>query len=67
MGRNIASDRLKIHAAARAGFADLVIRDGWENATTRQIGLMVREMIRMGEETLLKGNGVQTQAPDTRR
>jgi len=50
----VASERLKMEAAEEVGFADKVRESGWENATTKEIGLMVREMIRRGERTLLQ-------------
>jgi hypothetical protein len=48
----LASERLKMEAAEEVGFADKVRESGWENATTKEIGLMVREMIRRGEKVL---------------
>lgn len=50
----LASERLKMEAAEEIGFADKVRESGWENATTKEIGLMVREMIRRGENALLQ-------------
>jgi hypothetical protein len=41
-----------MEAAEEVGFADKVRESGWENATTKEIGLMVREMIRRGEKVL---------------
>lgn len=46
----IASEALKLDAARTVGFADKVLAAGWGAATTREIGLMVREMIRRGLE-----------------
>jgi len=48
----LASEKLKMEAAEEVGFADKVRQSGWESATTKEIGLMVREMIRKGENTL---------------
>lgn len=48
----LASEELKMKAAAAVGFADKVRETGWENATTKEIGLMVREMIKRGETVL---------------
>ena len=48
----LASERLKMEAAEEVGFADKVRESGWDNVTTKEIGLMVREMIRRGEEVL---------------
>ena len=50
----LASERLKMEAAEEIGFADKVRESGWENATTKEIGRMVREMIRRGETALLQ-------------
>ncbi|NLY30448.1 MAG: small, acid-soluble spore protein, alpha/beta type, partial [Firmicutes bacterium] len=48
----LASERLKMEAAEEVGFADKVRESGWDNVTTKEIGLMVREMIRRGERVL---------------
>lgn len=48
----LASERLKMEAAEEVGFADKVRREGWGNATTKEVGLMVKEMIRKGESIL---------------
>ncbi|NLK08471.1 MAG: small, acid-soluble spore protein, alpha/beta type [Firmicutes bacterium] len=48
----LASERLKMEAAEEVGFADKVRREGWGNATTKEIGLMVKEMVRRGENIL---------------
>ncbi len=48
----LASERLKMEAAEEVGFADKLRESGWDNVTTKEIGLMVREMIRRGEEVL---------------
>ncbi|NMB25677.1 MAG: small, acid-soluble spore protein, alpha/beta type [Firmicutes bacterium] len=48
----LASERLKMEAAEEVGFADKVRREGWGNATTKEVGLMVREMVRRGESIL---------------
>ena len=45
----LASERLKKEAAEEVGFADKVRESGWDNVTTKEIGLMVREMLRRGE------------------
>jgi len=50
----IASERLKMEAAEEVGFADKVRESGWDDVTTKEIGLMVREMIRRGEKALLQ-------------
>jgi small acid-soluble spore protein F (minor alpha/beta-type SASP) len=41
-----------MEAAEEVGFADKVRESGWDNVTTKEIGLMVREMIRRGERVL---------------
>ncbi|HHV94397.1 MAG TPA: small, acid-soluble spore protein, alpha/beta type [Firmicutes bacterium] len=41
-----------MEAAEEVGFADKLRESGWDNVTTKEIGLMVREMIRRGEEVL---------------
>ncbi|NMB46325.1 MAG: small, acid-soluble spore protein, alpha/beta type [Firmicutes bacterium] len=43
-----------MEAAEEVGFADKLRESGWDNVTTKEIGLMVREMIRRGENTLLQ-------------
>lgn len=50
----VASEQLKMEAAEEVGFADKLRESGWDNVTTKEIGLMVREMIRRGENTLLQ-------------
>ena len=50
----VASERLKMEAAEEVGFADKVRESGWDDVTTKEIGLMVREMIRRGEKALLQ-------------
>ena len=52
----LASERLKMEAAEEVGFADKVRREGWGNATTKEVGLMVREMVRRGENILQASN-----------
>ncbi|NLY29308.1 MAG: protein sspF, partial [Firmicutes bacterium] len=37
----LASERLKMEAAEEVGFADKVRESGWDNVTTKEIGLMV--------------------------
>lgn len=51
---DFASDRLKWEAAKAVGFADKLARHGWEAATTQEVGLMVREMVRRGEQWLVE-------------
>ena len=48
----LASEQLKMEAAEEVGFAEKVRQSGWESATTKEIGLMVKEMIRRGESIL---------------
>ena len=48
----LASEQLKMEAAEEVGFAEKVRQNGWESATTKEIGLMVKEMIRRGESIL---------------
>lgn len=48
----VASRELKAEAARRVGFDNIVRQQGWGGVPSRQIGLAVREMIRMGEEEL---------------
>ncbi|MGI6558681.1 MAG: small, acid-soluble spore protein, alpha/beta type [Limnochordia bacterium] len=55
MAKKLASERLKMEAAQEVGFADVVRKFGWEAATTKQVGLMVKEMIKRGEKALLEG------------
>jgi hypothetical protein len=43
-----------MEAAEEVGFADKVRESGWDDVTTKEIGLMVREMIRRGEVALLQ-------------
>ncbi|NLY54923.1 MAG: small, acid-soluble spore protein, alpha/beta type [Firmicutes bacterium] len=55
-----ASERLKMEAARELGIADKIVEEGWEAVTTKEVGLVVREMIKRGEEALVnqqtKGN-----------
>lgn len=53
----VASDELKLSAADQVGFGEKVRTKGWESATTKEIGLMVREMIRRGEMEVAKEYG----------
>lgn len=48
-----ASDALKMAAAEELGIADKIRQEGWENVTTREVGLVVRNMIKLGEEALM--------------
>ncbi len=54
MADKLASEDLKMAAAEEVGIADKIRQEGWENVTTKQVGLMVRNMIKLGEEALLK-------------
>ncbi|HHY19820.1 MAG TPA: small, acid-soluble spore protein, alpha/beta type [Firmicutes bacterium] len=48
----VASDALKLEAARRLGLSQKLTEEGWRNLTSGEIGAIVREMIRMGEEAL---------------
>lgn len=54
--KGVASERLKMAAAADIGVADQVKEEGWEGVTTQDVGLMVRNMVKRGEEVLMKRN-----------
>ncbi|MBO8127334.1 MAG: small, acid-soluble spore protein, alpha/beta type [Firmicutes bacterium] len=56
MGRkgHFASERLKMEAARELGIADKINQEGWEAVTTKEVGLVVRNMIKRGEEALVK-------------
>lgn len=53
--RPLASEHLKFAAARTVGFDGKVRESGWGAATTREIGLMVREMIRRGQQVIADG------------
>ncbi|HOA90587.1 MAG TPA: small, acid-soluble spore protein, alpha/beta type [Bacillota bacterium] len=48
-----ASDALKLEAAKRLGLDRKLLSVGWANLTSGEIGNIVREMIKMGEEALV--------------
>ncbi len=54
--KGVASERLKMAAAADIGVADQVKEAGWEGITTQDVGLVVRNMVKRGEEVLMKKN-----------
>ncbi len=54
--KGVASERLKMAAAADIGVADQVKEEGWEGVTTQDVGLVVRNMVKRGEEVLMKKN-----------
>ncbi|MCL4516640.1 MAG: protein sspF [Firmicutes bacterium] len=54
--KGVASERLKMAAAADIGVADQVKEEGWEGVTTQDVGLVVRNMVKRGEEVLMKRN-----------
>ncbi len=48
-----ASERLKMEVARELGIADKIEEQGWEAVTTKEVGLVVREMIKRGQEALV--------------
>ena len=53
LAKKLASERLKMEIAQELGFADVIRQHGWQAVTTQEVGLMVKEMIRRGEESLV--------------
>lgn len=48
-----ASEQLKMEVARELGIADKIEEQGWEAVTTKEVGLVVREMIKRGQEALV--------------
>ena len=51
----LASDKLKYWAAQQAGFGDKIRKKGWESASSGELGAMVTEIVRLGQEEVLRG------------
>lgn len=49
----VVSEALKLEAARRLGLEQKLTEEGWRNLTTGEVGAIVREMILMGEESLI--------------
>lgn len=49
-----------MEAAREVGFAAKVAEQGWESATTEEIGHMVGAMVRKGKEVILRETPIGT-------
>lgn len=57
------SDETKLKVADRLGFGEKVRQYGWRAATTEEVGLMVRELLKTGEKTLTEEEPTLTEGP----
>ena len=48
----VMSEEMKVQLANDLGFGDKVADGDWSDVTTGEVGMMVREAIRRGEEAL---------------
>lgn len=53
---HFASERLKMEAAKELGIDEKIKNEGWEAVTTKEVGLVVKNMIKRGEELLANQN-----------
>lgn len=52
MGEGIMSEKTKVQLANDLGFGDKVADGDWSDVTTGEVGSMVREAIKRGEEAM---------------
>lgn len=60
MGEGVMSEKTKVQLANDLGFGDKVADGDWSDVTTGEVGSMVREAIRRGEQAMAeeaKANG----------
>ena len=57
------SEETKYQLAHDLGFGEKVEDGNWDDVTTGEVGSMVREAIRRGEEVIAKENGQSHQNP----
>ena len=64
MGEGVMSEQTKVQLANDLGFGDKVADGDWSDVTTGEVGSMVREAIRRGEQAMAeeaKANGLAHQ------
>jgi len=64
MGKGVMSEKMKYELANDLGFGDKVADKDWSDVTTGEVGSMVREAIRRGEQAMAeeaKANGAAHQ------
>jgi small acid-soluble spore protein F (minor alpha/beta-type SASP) len=61
MGEGVMSEKTKVQLANDLGFGDKVADGDWSDVTTGEVGSMVREAIRRGEQAMAKENGAAHQ------
>jgi len=54
MGEGVMSEKTKVQLANDLGFGDKVADGDWSDVTTGEVGSMVREAIRRGEQAMLE-------------
>ncbi|WP_425060068.1 hypothetical protein SCACP_07160 [Sporomusa carbonis] len=54
MGKGVMSEKMKYELAHDLGFGEKVEDGDWSDVTTGEVGSMVREAIRRGEEAMAK-------------
>ncbi|MBP2651117.1 MAG: hypothetical protein H6Q74_1942 [Firmicutes bacterium] len=59
MGDKVMSEESKVKLANDLGFGDKVEDGDWGDVTTREVGMMVREAIKRGEQAISEDNEVK--------
>ncbi len=59
MGKGVMSEKMKYELAHDLGFGEKVEDGNWDDVTTGEIGSMVRESIKRGEEAKANGEAHQ--------
>ncbi|MBP2642708.1 MAG: hypothetical protein H6Q67_595 [Firmicutes bacterium] len=59
MGDKVMSEETKVKLANDLGFGDKVEDGDWGDVTTREVGMMVREAIKRGEQAIAEDNEVK--------